>query len=82
MGDNFAAERALAHISAAEPEGSARWLDVSLQRLQLLVASDTGSGRACSLYKHILVYDHRLDQTQQQSLAAFAGSKECLGQGE
>ncbi len=82
MGDSFAAERALAHIAAAEPEGSSRWLDVSLHRLQLLVASEAGASRSCSLQQRIEVYNHRLEQSQQQILAGFTGNKDCPGQQE
>ncbi len=78
MGDVFAAERALAHIAAAEPEGSARWLDTSVQRLRLLAAGSSAD-RACSLYRRILVYDHRLDEPQQSSLAEFAAGNGCQG---
>ena len=76
MGDDFSAERALAHIAAAEPEGSARWLKTSMHRLRLL-AGDSGAGRACALYRRILVYDHRLEATQQRSLAEFAANNSC-----
>lgn len=82
MGDGFAAERALAHIAAAEPEGSPRWLDVSLQRLQLLLASEAGASRGCSLYKRIRSYGHRLEQGQQQMLAGLVGSDACREQEE
>ena len=76
MGDVFAAERALAHIATAEPEGSARWLDTSLRRLQLL-AGNSDADRACSLYQRIVVYDHRLEETQQRILAEFAVPGGC-----
>ena len=76
MGDRFAAERALAHIAAAEPEGSTRWLDTSLHRLELL-AGDADASRACSLYERIVVYDHRLQETQQRTLAEFAAGNSC-----
>jgi hypothetical protein len=82
MGDSFAAERALAHIAAAEPEGSSRWLDVSLHRLQLLAVSESGASRSCSLQQRIQVYDHRLEESQQQILAGFAGNNDCSGQQE
>ena len=76
MGDVFAAERALAHIATAEPEGSPRWLDTSVHRLQLL-AADSDAGRACSLYQRIVVYDHRLEEAQQHILADFAAGNSC-----
>ena len=76
MGDVFAAERALAHIAAAEPEGSARWLDASVRRLRLLAGS-SGTERACSLYRRIVVYDHRLGEPQQRSVAEFAADNSC-----
>ena len=76
MGDQFGAERALAHIAAAEPEGSPRWLNTSMHRLQLL-AADSGAGRACALYRRIMVYDHRLEETQQLKLAEFAAGNSC-----
>jgi predicted Zn-dependent protease len=82
MGDNFSAERALAHIAAADPEGSPRWLDVSLRRLQLLLAGAAETNRGCALYKRIEVYHHRLEQVQQQLLAGLVGASDCLEQGE
>jgi hypothetical protein len=76
MGDLFAAERALAHIAAAEPEGSARWLATSVHRLRLL-AGKADTGRACALYQRIVVYDHRLEESQQHSVAEFAAGNNC-----
>jgi hypothetical protein len=77
MGDTFAAERALAHIAAAEPEGSPRWIEVSLHRLRLLGAADTRDTSACSLEKTIRVYNHRLSEEQQQDLAVLSDDMDC-----
>lgn len=77
MGDTFAAERALAHIAAAEPEGSPRWIDVSLQRLQLLAAADTSDTRSCALEATIRVYNHRLQEEQQQVFAVLSRDMGC-----
>jgi hypothetical protein len=82
MGDTFAAERALAHIAAAEPEGSPRWLDVSLHRLQLLVAADTPGTRSCTLEATIRVYNHRLQEEQQQIFAVLSRDMDCASQQE
>ena len=77
MGDSFAAERALAHIAEAEPQGSTRWLAVSLQRLQLLAAGDNPGVRACALASTIAIYNHRLQNEQQQILAALITDMGC-----
>ena len=82
MGDAFAAERAWAHIAAAEPEGSDRWLDVSLHRLALLAAGESSVGRGCSLAQRIGVYDHRLQQSQRALLAEVSRAMSCPGQQE
>jgi hypothetical protein len=82
MGDTFAAERALAHIAAAEPEGSPRWIDVSLQRLQLLVAADSPGTRSCPLEATIRVYNHRLQEEQQQIFAVLSRDMDCAPQEE
>ncbi|MEM8661740.1 MAG: hypothetical protein AAGF35_12720, partial [Pseudomonadota bacterium] len=77
MGDTFAAERALAHIAGAEPEGSPRWLDVSLHRLQLLASAQPIEARACVLGNTIDVYNHLLEAEQQESLAVLRAGMEC-----
>jgi predicted Zn-dependent protease len=82
MEDTFAAERALAHIATAEPEGSPRWLDVSLHRLQLLAAAQTPDARACPLEATIRVYNHRLSEEQQQDLAVLSRDMACSMQEE
>jgi hypothetical protein len=80
MGDTFAAERALAHIAAAEPEGSPRWIEVSLQRLQLLAATDTSDTRSCALEETIRVYNHRLQEAQRQIFTALSHDMGCAPQ--
>ena len=80
MGDTFAAERALAHIAAAEPEGSPRWIEVSLQRLQLLAATDTSDTRSCALEETIRVYNHRLQEAQRQIFTVLSHDTGCAPQ--
>lgn len=77
MGDTFAAERALAHIAEAEPEGSPRWLTVSLRRLQLLAAAKGPDTRGCALQRTIQRYNHRLEKEQQQILAVLTRDMGC-----
>jgi hypothetical protein len=82
MGDTFAAERAWAHIATAEPDGSPRWLEASLHRLQLLAAGESPGNRGCPLTERIRVYNHRLQQDQQQVLAELSRDMGCPGQQE
>lgn len=69
-GDLFGAERALAHIAAAEPVGSPLWREVSLQRLQLLTQLDAVD-RGCKLQQEIGVYNHLLEAQDQQTLQSL-----------
>ncbi len=81
-GDGFSAERALARISAAEPDGSDRWLQVSMRRLQLMNSMESGVHRGCALAGAIAVYRHRLSTNQQQTLADYADRNHCAAHGE
>ena len=65
VGDTFGAERAWAHIAAAEPEGSPQWLEVSMHRLRLLAELDD-SDRGCAVQRALTTYNHRLKAQDQQ----------------
>ena len=69
-GDLFGAERAWAHIAAAEPEGSPLWLEVSMHRLRLLARLDAVD-RGCKLQGEIGVYNHLLERQYQQDLQSL-----------
>jgi hypothetical protein len=69
-GDLFGAERAWAHIAAAEPEGSPLWLEVSMHRLRLLARLDAAD-RGCKLQEDIGVYNHLLEAQYQQDLQSL-----------
>jgi hypothetical protein len=71
-GDLFGAERAWAHIAAAEPEGSPLWLEVSMYRLRLLAQLDAVD-RGCKLRGEIGIYNHLLEAQDQQALQSLAG---------
>jgi hypothetical protein len=74
-GDLFGAERALAHIAAAEPEGSPLWLEVSMHRLRLLAQLEADD-RGCELQGEIGIYNHLLEAQDQQTLQSLA--RDCL----
>ena len=71
-GDLFGAERAWAHIAAAEPEGSPLWLEVSMHRLRLLAQLDAAE-RGCKLRGEIGIYNHLLEAQDQQNLQSLLG---------
>lgn len=64
-GDTFGAERAWAHIAAAEPEGSPQWLEVSIHRMRLLAELDDGD-RGCAVQRALAIYNHRLKAQDQK----------------
>jgi hypothetical protein len=50
---------------------------VSLQRLQLLAANDTPDTRSCALQETIRVYNHRLQEAQQQIFTVLSHDMGC-----
>ena len=69
-GDLFGAERAWAHIAAAEPAGSPLWLEVSMRRLRLLAQLEADD-RGCKLQGEIGIYNHLLGAQDQQDLQSL-----------
>lgn len=79
IGDSFAAERAWMHIATAEAEGSDRWLEASLHRLQILVMSEPETARECSLRQRLQVYNQRLNEQDKEVLQALVEANACFG---
>jgi predicted Zn-dependent protease len=73
----FAAERAWAHIAAAEPVGSDRWLTTSLRRVEVLTEWRGAQAGNCELLQGMGEYRHRLATELRQQLDHWLQANDC-----
>jgi len=71
------AERGWARITRGEPDGSPRWRNAMMKRVELLSALPSGSAKLCDVASRTNRYRHLLAREQQQGLSAAAAQNRC-----